>query len=77
LPKANMNFGANYIGSRKDYGYITDKAYTVFRLAASYDITKNLKVFGRIENLFDKKYQEVHGYETLGRSFYAGIKGSF
>ncbi|MFA4983941.1 MAG: TonB-dependent receptor [Candidatus Omnitrophota bacterium] len=77
LPKANLNFGANYVGSRKDTGYITDKAYTVFRLAASYDITKDLQVFGRIENLFDKKYQEVYGYETLGRSFYAGIKASF
>jgi vitamin B12 transporter len=46
-------------------------------MAASYDITKNLQVFSRIENLFDKKYQEVYGYETMGRSFYAGIKGSF
>jgi len=77
LPNANLNFGVNYVGSRKDSGYITDKAYTIVRMAASYDITKNLQVFGRIENLFDKKYQEVYGYETMGRSFYAGIKGSF
>lgn len=77
MPNANLNFGANYVGSRKDSGYVTDKAYTIFRMAASYDITKNLQVFGRIENLFDKKYQEVYGYETMGRSFYAGIKGSF
>ncbi|MFA7706419.1 MAG: TonB-dependent receptor, partial [Candidatus Omnitrophota bacterium] len=77
MPNANLNFGANYVGSRKDSGYVTDKAYTIFRMAASYEITKNLQVFGRIENLFDKKYQEVYGYETMGRSFYAGIKGSF
>ena len=77
LPNANLNFGANYVGSRKDSGYITDKSYTIFRLAGSYDVTKNLQVFGRIENLFDNQYQEIHGYETLGRSFYAGIKGSF
>jgi len=77
LPKANLNFGANYVGSRKDSGYITDKAYTVFRLAALYNVTENLQVFGRIENLFDKKYQEVYSYETLGRSFYAGLKAKF
>jgi vitamin B12 transporter len=79
LPKANLDFGMNYMGKRRDsdYNTVSDKAYAVFRLSASYDITKNLQVFGRIENLFDKKYQEVYGYETMGRSFYAGIKGSF
>jgi len=77
LPKANFNLGVNYFGSRKDVGYITDKAYTVVRIASSYDITKNLQIFGRIENLFDKDYQEADGYATLGRSFYAGIKASF
>lgn len=77
LPKANLQLGIDYVGSRKDVGYITDKAYTVVRIASSYDITKNLQVFGRIENLFDKKYQEVNGYATLDRSFYAGIKVSF
>ncbi|MFA5144512.1 MAG: TonB-dependent receptor [Candidatus Omnitrophota bacterium] len=79
LPNANLNLGLNYVGKRRDsdYNSVTDKAYTVVRLAASYDITKNFQVFGRIENLFDKQYQEVSGYETLGRSVYAGIKGSF
>jgi vitamin B12 transporter len=79
LPNANLNLGINYVGKRRDsdYNNVTDKAYTIFRMAASYDITKNLQVFGRIENLFDEKYQEVYGYETMGRSFYAGIKGSF
>ncbi len=77
LPNANLNLGLNHVGSRKDYVYITDKSYTIVRLASSYNITKNFQIFGRIENLFDKKYQEVNGYATLGRSFYGGIKGKF
>ncbi len=79
LPGANLNFGMNYVGSRRDsdYNTVKDKAYTIFRMAGSYDITKNFQVFARIENLFDKNYQEVYGYETLGRSFYAGVKGKF
>jgi len=79
LPGANLNFGMNYVGSRRDsdYNTVKDKAYAIFRMAGSYDITKNFQVFARIENLFDKNYQEVYGYETLGRSFYAGIKGKF
>ena len=85
LPKANLNLGINYVGARKDATWdasynktiITQKAYATVHLAASYDITKNLQVFGRIENLFDKEYQEVYGYGTMGRSFYTGVKGSF
>ncbi|MFH1441679.1 MAG: TonB-dependent receptor [Candidatus Omnitrophota bacterium] len=79
LPKANLNLGMNYVGKRRDsdYNTVSDKAYTIFRTAAYYDITKNFQIFGRIENLFDKKYQEVYGYETLGRSFYAGVKADF
>ncbi len=79
LPNANFNLGITYVGKRRDsdYNTATDKAYTIFRLASSYDITKNFQIFGRIENLFDKKYQEVDGYSTLGRSFYGGIKGKF
>ncbi len=85
LPKANLNLGVNYVGARKDATWdasynktiITQKAYAIVRMAASYDITKHFQVFGRVENLFDKEYQEVYGYGTLGRSFYAGIKGSF
>jgi Outer membrane cobalamin receptor protein len=86
LPKANLHAGVTYVGKRKDVFYdsstwmsenVTDKGYTTARLAASYDVTKNFQIFGRIENLFDKHYQEIYGYKTLGRSFYAGIKGSF
>ncbi|MDD5465126.1 MAG: TonB-dependent receptor [Candidatus Omnitrophica bacterium] len=77
LPNANLNLGLNHVGSRKDYVYITDKSYTIVRLASSYNVTKNFQIFGRIENLFDKEYQEVNGYATLGRSFYGGIKGKF
>lgn len=79
LPKANLDFGMNYLGARRDsdWNSVKDKAYTIFRLAASYDVTENLQVFGRIENLFDREYQEVYGYETFGRSFYAGLKAKF
>lgn len=79
LPGANLNFGMNYVGSRRDsdYNAVKDKAYALFRMAASYDLMKNIQVFARIENLFDKNYQEVYGYGTLGRSYYAGFKGEF
>ena len=46
-------------------------------LAASYDIHKNFQIFGRIENLFNKKYEDVWGYGTAGFSLFGGVKLSF
>ncbi|MFA5272355.1 MAG: TonB-dependent receptor, partial [Candidatus Omnitrophota bacterium] len=85
IPKADVNLGVTYVGSRRDVVYdayynesfLIDKAYTVVRLASHYDITQNCRIFARIENLFDKKYQEIPGYAMPGRSFYGGIKVTF
>ncbi|MCM8826455.1 MAG: TonB-dependent receptor [Candidatus Omnitrophica bacterium] len=84
LPKANLNIGITYVGIRKDTDYtswpselITKKAYTTVGLTTSYDITENFHVLARFENIFDKKYQDVHGYNMPPREFYGGIKINF
>jgi vitamin B12 transporter len=48
--------------------------YTVVNLAASFDISSHLTVFGRIDNLFDRHFENPVGFlqPTLGA--YAGIK---
>ena len=51
--------------------------YLVIRLFGNHQINDEMKVFGRIENLLDKEYEEVDGYPALGRGFYAGLKFSF
>jgi vitamin B12 transporter len=52
-------------------------AYTLLELRASYPITENFEVYGRIENLFDTRYTIVSGYGTYGRSAYAGVRARF
>ncbi len=52
-------------------------SYTVVNIGGSYKFTDKLEGFARIENLFDKKYQEVYGYNTPGRGVFAGLKASF
>lgn len=52
-------------------------SYTVVNIGGSYKFTDKLEGFARIENLFDKKYQEVYGYNTPGRGAFAGLKASF
>jgi vitamin B12 transporter len=51
--------------------------YTVLRLLASYEVRRNLEVFGRVENLGDERYQEVYGYPALRRGFFGGASYHF
>ena len=84
LGKGNLNLGFVYVGTRADDDYSTWPAtrvklkdYLLVNLAGSYDITKNLQLFGRVDNLFDRQYEEVAGYGTPGIGAYGGVKVSF
>ncbi len=82
LQKANVNLGLIYVGSRIDSHYATSariklKGYLVANLAVSYDICRNFQIFGRVDNLLNRKYEEVSGYGTPGISGYGGVKVSF
>ncbi|RAM00287.1 hypothetical protein DO021_19730 [Desulfobacter hydrogenophilus] len=71
-----IHFTSVYVSERDDGDEKLD-AYTLVNLAVSYQICKNVKVFGRIENLFDEEYEEVGGYGTADISAYAGVKLNF
>ncbi|MDX9785896.1 MAG: TonB-dependent receptor [Desulfobacterales bacterium] len=49
-------------------------SYSLVNLSAQYDINKHVKVYGRVDNLFDEFYEEVWSYATPGRSAYVGMK---
>ncbi len=49
-------------------------AYWLLNATASYKITPAVEVFGRVENLLDRHYQEVYGYEAPPIAAYAGVK---
>ena len=86
VEKANLNVGITYVGERDDvetdYSTYTSSrveldAYTLVNVAASYDITRNIQIYTRIENLFDEEYEEVRGYGTAGFSAFGGLKATF
>ncbi|WP_375458263.1 TonB-dependent receptor plug domain-containing protein [uncultured Enterovirga sp.] len=47
--------------------------YARLDLYSEYKIDETWRVFGRIENLTDTRYQEVLNYGTTGRAAYAGL----
>lgn len=53
------------------------KGFTLMDLRASYPLSAQLEVYGRIENLFDKRYETVRNYGQLGRTAYAGLRARF
>ncbi len=80
VDKLNFNFTLNYTGEREDNDFasfpfkrITLSDYLLADLAVSYSIIKNLSLKMRVENLFDKYYEDVLYYGSLGRAFYAGF----
>lgn len=51
--------------------------YSVVNVAAEYDITPQISVFARINNLGDERYSEVYGFPALGRAGYGGFRLRF
>lgn len=57
---------SNYLG-----GFVT------FDMSAAWQVTEWAKLYGRVENLLDKQYEEVDTYGTPGRTLFAGVKAAF
>jgi len=51
-------------------------SYILVDLSGSYKINKNLKVFARVDNLFNQHYEVAGGYGTPGASVFTGVKWS-
>ncbi|KRB79307.1 TonB-dependent receptor [Sphingomonas sp. Root710] len=48
--------------------------YVLVDLRAAFPVTGAIELYGRIENLFDERYQTAAGYGQPGRAAYAGIR---
>jgi len=83
-----LNFDAHLIGKRDDIdsvtgGNIKKGSYARFDLAGSYQLpvkltlVKNVSVFGKIENLFNRKYEEADGFRARPLNFLLGIRAVF
>lgn len=73
------NFNWNIVGERFDVNDVTfsrtvDPGFNEADLVVSYDLIEALQVYGRITNIFDEQYQEVFGFPSPDRGFYAGVR---
>lgn len=81
--RGSVNLGVIYNGDMEDVvfdaftfaqGRRTLDSYVVVNLAMHYDVRPNVRIFGRVENLFDEDYEEVFGYNTPDVAAYGGVR---
>ncbi len=83
LRKGNIRLSLIHIGEREDLDFstwpetrVTLPDYTLLNSVISYDLTQQIQVFLRMDNLFNEKYEMIKGYGTPGRSAYLGLNVS-
>lgn len=79
--KAMFNLNMIIVGNRDDMDFssfpfsrVELPGYVTVNLAGHYNFTPLIQAFVRIDNIFDKQYQEVLGYGTSGIAAYGGIQ---
>jgi vitamin B12 transporter len=84
-PGATLGVAANYVGKRPDLDFtqfpsprVTLPAYTKVDLSAEYPLPAfprgGLSLNARVDNIFDRKYEEVLNFATPRRTLFVGAR---
>jgi vitamin B12 transporter len=67
---------SSWIDGNRDFSIprLDAPAYATVNVAAAFDVTANFAVFGRIDNLFDRRYENPVGFLQPGLGVFAGVK---
>ncbi|MEN5084402.1 TonB-dependent receptor [Bosea sp. TWI1241] len=73
---ATVIYVGPWVDGNRDFSVrrLRAKGATLVNLAAEYKATDRLTVFGRVDNLFDKSWQNPVGFLVPGLGAYAGLK---
>jgi vitamin B12 transporter len=73
---AQTHLGAvvSYVGEREESYKPDYDAYTLLDVSANYEVNPAFTLYANITNALDKKYENIYGYATAKRAFYAGFR---
>ena len=81
LGPVRIGAALSYVGERRDTDFdvfpaqvVTLNDYVLASFKLGFDISRQLEAYARVENAFDADYQDVIGYNTAGRTVYAGLR---
>ncbi len=79
IDPVRVNLEGRYVGSRFDdvNNRQQMRAFDVWNLSATYDVTSRIQTYVRAENIFDERYEELMFYGTMGRSIFAGLRMNY
>jgi vitamin B12 transporter len=80
LRRGRLRMVVDYMNVGKRYDSVVDRdleRYDLVNLSGTYGLTENIKLFARVENLFNEDYEEAGGFGVPGSSLYSGIKAGF
>jgi vitamin B12 transporter len=77
--KLNLSIAARYISKRYDVGgYAAEdvslKSYTLLNAHIQYKYNKHILVYADAQNLGNLAFQEINGYNAMGRMFMLGLR---
>jgi len=84
--RTGITLAADYGGTREDIFFppfpaspeiVTLESYWLVDLTARHALTHSTTLFARGANLLDAAYEQVYGYQTPGRSLFAGVEVRF
>lgn len=82
--RGSVFLDAVYQGAMEDFEFIIatpetrvelDRYWTV-KIGTNFRVSDTVEVYGRIENLLDKEYEEIFGFNTQGRTSFIGVRVS-
>ena len=79
IDPVRINLESRYVGSRFNDANNRQsmRAFDVWNVFASFDVTNRVQTYLRVDNIFDEKYEEVLLFGTPGRSIFAGLKVNY
>jgi vitamin B12 transporter len=72
----SLLYVSSWVDGNRDFSIqrLQASPYFVAKIAASYDLGHGLTIFGRIDNLLDRQYQDPVGFQRPGLGAVAGLK---
>lgn len=71
--RATVSLAGRRLEKQYDFGPVRLDDHTVCDLYFDYRLNPQTTLQVKVVNLFDEDYQEIHGYATENRAFYAGL----
>lgn len=75
--QAQFSLNLRYVGAREDidatFSRTTLSEYFVLNASAWWQMSKNVRLFARVDNITDHQYEDVFGFNTADISAYGGV----